>query len=154
MAKSCLIFPRQETTSQMQPPSHKGGLFKSPIEAHQNSTVNQICNWSCLHLLNMLYEILHMVTSVASLSIQLFYFNLLLLMVWSWVGSRPSVLAELTCAAFWCGLIRGFYPSAICRRGIVVGCVRPSVRLSVCLSVLPSVRLSLCPSVGQSLSMR
>ena len=39
---------------------------KSLIEAHQNSTVNQTCNWSCLHPMNMQYEILHMVSSVAS----------------------------------------------------------------------------------------
>ena len=41
-------------------------IVKSLIEAHQNSTVNQNCNLSCLHSMSMQYEILHMVSSVAS----------------------------------------------------------------------------------------
>ena len=39
---------------------------KSLIEAHQISTVNQTCNWSCPQPMNMQYEIRRVVSSGAS----------------------------------------------------------------------------------------
>ena len=69
---------------------------KSLIEAHQNSTKNQTCNWSCMSMLNE-----HAVLDSSCGLFNSFW--------WSGADLAPGHLKLLDwhiCAAFWCAFIR------------------------------------------------